>query len=99
MDTAHERSRRCRADLQPEAAQERQITHEPGTPMWSPDPLREAVPIAGSAGKTAMYGKVSRACRWSVLHPTTIGPAPSGTYGRDYPTYGFVYPGPGTLPG
>jgi len=27
------------------------ITHEPGTPLWSPDAEREAVPIAGSARK------------------------------------------------
>jgi hypothetical protein len=32
----------------------RAITHEPSTPMRSPDPCREAVPIAGSAGKAAM---------------------------------------------
>lgn len=30
------------------------ITHEPGTPMRSPDPEREAVPIASRAGKTSL---------------------------------------------
>jgi hypothetical protein len=30
----------------------RELTYEPGTPMRSPDPQREAVPISGSAGKT-----------------------------------------------
>jgi hypothetical protein len=30
----------------------REITHEPGTPMRSPDPERKAMPIAGGAGKT-----------------------------------------------
>jgi hypothetical protein len=29
----------------------REITHEPGTPMRSPDPERETMPIAGGAGK------------------------------------------------
>jgi hypothetical protein len=29
----------------------REITHEPGTPMRSPDPERKTMPIAGSAGK------------------------------------------------
>jgi hypothetical protein len=29
----------------------RGITHEPGTPMWSPDPERETMPIAGGARK------------------------------------------------
>jgi hypothetical protein len=27
------------------------ITHEPSTPMWSPDSEREAVPVAGGARK------------------------------------------------
>ena len=38
-----------------EAAEEtnatRGITHEPGTPMWSPDAERELMPVAGSARK------------------------------------------------
>jgi hypothetical protein len=29
----------------------RGITHEPGTPMWSPDPERETMPIASGARK------------------------------------------------
>jgi hypothetical protein len=29
----------------------RGITHEPGTPMWSPDPERQTMPIAGGARK------------------------------------------------
>jgi hypothetical protein len=37
-----------------QAHEPRQITHEPGTPMRSPDPRREAVPIAGSPRKTQM---------------------------------------------
>ena len=28
-----------------------QITHEPGIPMWSQDPEREAVPVPGGARK------------------------------------------------
>jgi hypothetical protein len=32
----------------------REITHEPGTPLRSPDPEREAVPIAGGARKTPL---------------------------------------------
>ena len=31
-----------------------QITHAPGTPMRSPDPCREAVPIASSPGEAPM---------------------------------------------
>jgi hypothetical protein len=27
------------------------LTHEPGAPMWSPNPFGEAVPIAGGARK------------------------------------------------
>jgi exodeoxyribonuclease V alpha subunit len=30
----------------------REVTHEPGTPMRSPDPERELMPVAGGAGKT-----------------------------------------------
>jgi hypothetical protein len=32
----------------------REVTHEPTTPLRSPDPCREAVPIAGSSRKTAL---------------------------------------------
>jgi len=32
----------------------REITHEPGIPMWSPDPEREKMPIAAGARKTAV---------------------------------------------
>jgi hypothetical protein len=32
----------------------RGITHEPGTPMWSTDSEREAVPVAGSARKAPL---------------------------------------------
>jgi len=41
-----------RSEGQPRAS--RGITHESGAPLWSPDPCREAVPIAGSAGKASM---------------------------------------------
>jgi hypothetical protein len=30
----------------------REVTHEPGTPMRSPDPERELMPVAGGGGKT-----------------------------------------------
>ena len=32
----------------------RGITHEPGTPMWSPDPERQTMPIASGARKAPM---------------------------------------------
>lgn len=32
----------------------RETTHEPGSPMRSPDPCREAVPVPGSARKAAL---------------------------------------------
>jgi hypothetical protein len=32
----------------------RELTHEPGTPMRSPDPQREAVPIPGGSRKDAV---------------------------------------------
>jgi hypothetical protein len=37
-----------------QACAPREITHEPSTPMWSPDPCREAVPIADGAGEAPL---------------------------------------------
>jgi hypothetical protein len=41
-----------REKLAGQISEMREITHEPGTPMRSPDPERKAMPIAGGAGKT-----------------------------------------------
>jgi hypothetical protein len=43
---------RVKSEEQPYAA--RSITHEPSTPMRGPDPQREAVPVAGGAGKASL---------------------------------------------
>jgi hypothetical protein len=42
------------ADAQEQADAPQEITHDPGTPLRSPDPKREPVPIASGARKTAL---------------------------------------------